>query len=158
MADQGGYRAPTNPAPVSGPGALSRRTDGGPASRKQPIRRLPDAGYGEQKEFRGIQQGAAMRNVPAPIVGAPSAPSGGPAAAGIPLDAPSTRPGEPVTAGADAGAGIGMKEIGVAEPDVEREDIAYLLRQLPVLQFMVDSNPGASTSTRALVRFLRSQV
>lgn len=158
MASQGGYRPPSNPAPVSGPGALSRRTDGGPASNKQPIQKLPDAGYGEQAEFRGIQQGAAMRNVPAPVVGAPSAPPGGAAAAGIPLDAPSARPGEPVTTGADAGLGIGMKELGIAEPDVEQQDIAYLLRQLPVLQFMVDSNPGASTSTRALVRFLRSQV
>jgi hypothetical protein len=28
MAAQGGYRKPGNPAPVSGPGSLSRRTDG----------------------------------------------------------------------------------------------------------------------------------
>ena len=28
MATQGGYRKPGTPAPVSGPGALSRRTDG----------------------------------------------------------------------------------------------------------------------------------
>jgi len=26
---RGGYRQPNNPAPVSGPGALSQRTDGG---------------------------------------------------------------------------------------------------------------------------------
>ena len=26
---RGGYRQPSNPAPVSGPGALSKRTDGG---------------------------------------------------------------------------------------------------------------------------------
>ena len=32
MAEQhGGKRTPRNPAPVSGPGRLSRRTDGGPA-------------------------------------------------------------------------------------------------------------------------------
>lgn len=158
MAHQGGYRAPNSPAPVSGPGALSRRTDGGPASQKQPIKKLPDAGYGEQTEFRGIQQGAPLRNVQAPGAAAPSAAPGGPPPGGIPLDAPSARPDEPVTTGADAGLGIGMKELGIADPDIARQDIAHLLRQLPVLQFMVDSNPGAHTSTRALVRFLRSQV
>ncbi len=30
MEQQGGYRKPNNPAPVSGPGSLSQRTDGGP--------------------------------------------------------------------------------------------------------------------------------
>ena len=42
MADgHGGYRRPTNPSPVSGPGALSRRTDG-----QQPTQDLPNAKYG----------------------------------------------------------------------------------------------------------------
>lgn len=31
MAGHGGYRAPAQPAAVSGPGQLSQRTDGGPA-------------------------------------------------------------------------------------------------------------------------------
>ena len=45
MADKwGGYRQPTNPAPVSGPGMLSQRTDGGaidgmtPPANRQPQR------------------------------------------------------------------------------------------------------------------------
>lgn len=154
---RGGYRPPAQPAPTSGPGSLSRRTDGGPASKKQPLQRLSDAGYGEQAEFRGIQQGAPMRQAQAPGVAAPGAAPGGPPPAGIPLDAPSMRPNEPVTMGANAGAGIDMAGIGVAPPDIAREDIAHLMRQLPVLQFIVDSNPNANTSTRALVRFLRSQ-
>ena len=40
---RGGYRKPQNPAAVSGPGALSKRTDG-----KQPVVRVPDVPYGEQ--------------------------------------------------------------------------------------------------------------
>lgn len=154
---RGGYQAPAQPAPVSGPGALSRRTDGGPASKKQPIQKLPDAGYGEQKEFRGIQQGAPMPKMPAPVAAAPSAPPGGSPTA-VPLDAPSQRSNEPVTAGANAGAGLDQLGIGIAEPNVAAQDIAYMMRYLPVLQFIVDSNPEAHTSTRALVRFLRSQV
>ena len=48
---RGGYRQPSNPAPVSGPGALSARTDGGAGSSKQPIRRIPGQAYGEGKAF-----------------------------------------------------------------------------------------------------------
>lgn len=159
MAEQhGGYRAPRNPAPVAGPGALSRRTDGGPASKKQPIAKLPDANYGEQSEFRGIQQGAPLRQAPAPGAVAPGAAPGGPPMAGIPLDAPSMRPRESVTAGANAGPGLDMAGIGIAEPDLASEDIAQMMRYLPTLQLMVDLNPSTSMVTRSLVRFLRSQV
>ena len=48
---RGGYRQPSNPAPVSGPGALSARTDGGAGNSKQPIRRIPGQAYGEQREL-----------------------------------------------------------------------------------------------------------
>lgn len=87
---RGGTRRPANPAPVSGPGALSQRTDGGPAN---PITELPSQGYG---------QGVALD---AQIAGAPIGPPPGPPAAGPPvfqgmnLDdvfAPSTHPGGPV--------------------------------------------------------------
>lgn len=47
----GGPRRPTNPAPVSGPGAMSKRTDGGPA---QKLRDLPDAQYGEAATYRDL--------------------------------------------------------------------------------------------------------
>ena len=55
----GGYRRPTNPAPVSGPGALSRRTDG-----MQPRATLPDAKYGEQQAFQQAQGAAPMSGDP----------------------------------------------------------------------------------------------
>jgi hypothetical protein len=44
MAGDGGYQAPRNPAPVSGPGKLSKRTDGGPAQALMTPTGLP---YGE---------------------------------------------------------------------------------------------------------------
>jgi len=47
MAVQGGYREPSNPAPVSGPGALSQRTDGGPTQGAKYISGLP---YGQGQE------------------------------------------------------------------------------------------------------------
>jgi hypothetical protein len=90
---------PSNPAPVSGPGALSRRTDNGPA---QKLRELPDAQYGEAATYADLQRGAPLAQTPSFDM------SGGGASAPpsfVPFSAPSTRPDEPVTAGADAGAG-----------------------------------------------------
>lgn len=56
----------TSPAQVSGPGALSKRTDTG----GQPIRSLPDPKYGEAQEFRAMQKAAPLADsggaVPAP--------------------------------------------------------------------------------------------
>lgn len=90
---RGGYQKPSNPAVVSGPGALSQRTDGGPG---QTPMDLPDAKYGEAKAFADQQAGA-------PLAQAPSMPEV------IPLDAPTTRPDEPVTAGAPLGPGPGAE-------------------------------------------------
>lgn len=153
----GGYRAPGKPAAVSGPGNLSQRTDGGPGSKKQPIAKIPDAGYGEQAEFRSIQQGAPIQQVSPPAAGA----AGGAQAAPTPppLDAPTNRPDEPVTAGVDAGAGPGSEILGLFDPsNMAADDVRYMKAYLPTLQYIVDSNPHAPASTRALVRFLRSQV
>lgn len=117
----GGYRTPASPAPVSGPGALSQRTDGG-----QPIRDLPDARYGESADFVAQQQGAPLAqatgpsDVPMPRTGAsitePSVPAGPPAEL-TPLFAPTARPDEPVTAGSPLGAGPGPSPVGImAQP------------------------------------------
>jgi hypothetical protein len=142
---------------VSGPGSLSRRTDGGPGAKKAPIQNLPDAGYGEQAEYRSIQQGAPIQKVEAPTAGAPG---GAPQAGPLPpaLDAPTGRPDEPVTAGVDVGAGPGSDALGLFDPSkMAADDIRYALKYLPTLQYMIDSNPRANPATRALVRYLRAQ-
>jgi hypothetical protein len=94
----GGYRKPANPAPVSGPGALSRRTDGGPA---QPIRPIPANGqYGARKDMIELQSGAPMAGNPqvqpdvSPLTG---------------MFDPTNKPEEPITAGADFGPGPGSE-------------------------------------------------
>ena len=159
MADgHGGYRAPANPAPVSGPGSLSRRTDGGPgkSNGRQPVAELPDAAYGEQAAFRSIQQGAPIQKVEPPTGGAPG---GAPQAGALPppLDAPTGRPGEPVTSGVDIGAGPGSDSLGLFDPSAaSAEDIMSALRYRQTLQYMVDSDPQASPLTRAMIRYLRS--
>lgn len=150
----GGYRPPANPAPSSGPGALSRRTDGGPS---QPMRELPNAEYGAGKEFRELQQGAPLPQAPAlPRPSAPSPPAtqgGGPQV--VPFNAPSTRPGEPVTSGADAGAGPGMDALGL--PDPQQLDLAAMKSRMPALELLA-GHPGTSKEVRNYVRKLRGMI
>lgn len=57
---RGGKRTPRNPAPVSGPGSLSQRTDGGPGSQTQPIRVPTGGAYGEATALREAQQAAPL--------------------------------------------------------------------------------------------------
>ena len=106
----GGKRTPRNPAPVSGPGALSKRTDGQPA---QYVSGLP---YGEGQEFYDLQQQAPMSqsgNVPRPTRASGSAPMSTP----TPLFSPTERPDEPVTSGAAYGPGPNsVPGTGIAYP------------------------------------------
>ena len=105
----GGPRTPSNPAPVSGPGALSQRTDG------QPVRPVTGLPYGENADFQDLQSSAPMAQAPAPPPmtrgnAGRSAPTGTGDAGGIvPLDAPTQRPDEPLTAGNPYGPGPGPR-------------------------------------------------
>ncbi|HVF75485.1 MAG TPA: hypothetical protein VM938_10590 [Acidimicrobiales bacterium] len=107
---RGGSRTPSSPAAVSGPGALSRRTD------SQPVRPVPGGTYGDRKATVEQQQAAPMASAPTPQ-GAP--PQAGPA--GVPIDprsidpfGPTARPNEPLTTGAEPLAG-GTPNIDVVE-------------------------------------------
>ena len=99
---RGGYRQPSKPAAVSGPGALSARTDGGPGSAKQPVQRIPGVDYGEQKALTEQQQAA-----PLPKATMPQAqPSVARPMPQMDIFAETQRPSEPVTAGLPFGPGI----------------------------------------------------
>lgn len=95
MAQQGGYRKPNNPAPVSGPGSLSQRTDGGPT---QPATYIPGLPYGQGQETYSNQVAAPMAGNPIPQMEMPT-----------PLMAPTARPNEPITSGIDIGDGPGSE-------------------------------------------------
>jgi len=113
---RGGYRQPNNPAAVATPQG-GQRTDGGPGSKKQPLRRLPDADYGQNKAFVAQQQAAplpvANKKVEAPNIFAPT-----------------ERPGEPVTTGLPIGEGVGPRAL----PD--NTDV--------ILQAMYQINPSSN--------------
>lgn len=156
MAQHGGYRKPSKPAPTSGPGALSQRTDGGP----QPMRDLPNAGYGEQQQFQQDQAAGPMQGSGPAGGGGPGAagPPGGPVEV-TPFGAPSMRPQEPVTAGADRGPGVSSAALGIQPLDqkLQAEDVERLRSALPYLSW-VASQPGASESMRIYVRKIRGML
>ena len=102
---RGGKNYPREPAPVSGPGAASRRTDGGAGSASQPIRVAPGGPY-DSRQTMVEQQSAAPMAAGSPPPPAPGA-SGPPGATPPPAVGggisgafgPTERPGESPLAG-----------------------------------------------------------
>ena len=95
---RGGYRQPSNSAPVSGPGALSKRTDGGATEgMTQPQQDYTGFNYGENGALAAQQSGAALAGTNIPGFNF------------TPLDAPTERPNEVVTSGINMGDGGGTE-------------------------------------------------
>jgi hypothetical protein len=118
MMEPGGYRKPNNPAPVSGPGALSQRTDGGPTQPATYISGLPQ-GQGQQNYDN---------QVAAPMIGNPFPQES--LADLTPLLAPTSRKDEAITSGVDIGDGPGSMALGklpMQEPTVK--DVIRTLAQ-----------------------------
>lgn len=145
---RGGYRQPANPAPVSGPGPLARRTDGGPG--KQPIRVPSGGAYGDRQALEQMQQAAPVAASPGGDVGAPE-----PAdlmSQVVGFDQPTQQPDTPVTAGAALGDGPGLEALGL--PNQPDEDLRRLVAYLPVFEHMANQ-VGSSKAARNLVRQLK---
>lgn len=115
MAGVGGYQRPSKPAAVSGPGAASQRTDGGPGeTMTQAARYISGMPYGEGQQINGLAQAA-------PLAAAPDAPTAAPIAV-TPIHAPTERPDEPLTAGSPFGPGPGpevLPEMPAPQPEVD---------------------------------------
>lgn len=141
---RGGYRKPGNPAPVSGPGALSRRTDGGAGS-KQAMKEIRTGKYGESKAIMEQQQGAPMAGNPAPTpaVAAPTVTG---------LMQPTERPQEPVTAGMPFGPGTSTLPI---TPNTS--NVSVVQKYLPTLETLASSK-DANDTFRAFVRAVKANV
>lgn len=116
---------------MSGPGALSARTDGGVPTA------LPTGGdYGDRKAL-AEQQSAA------PMDPRQDAAGGGAQAAGRPAPgsqfggsafSPTQRPGEPMTAGTDWGAGPGAPGPGLVDDPYELLRAIYRVNPSPQLE------------------------
>lgn len=149
----GGYRRPAHPAATSGPGRLSRRTDG-----RQPQMIAPGGDYGDRQAMQQIQAGAPMSgDLGSGGMAAAGAPPAGPDLSQlVPMDAESQRPMEDIFAGMSGGPGPGPSVLNMPSPltDDQRERLRSFLPVLVVLA----SRDDADQNTRRLVRQLRAEL
>ena len=140
----GGERTPAHPAPVSGPGAYSARTDGGPVHMAEAM------SSGKYGETQALGQLAAS---------APPPPSAGNAALAQAIQAPSSfgeataSPNTPVTAGAQYGPGPGPEAL---QANNSLRQVAMQYAQsgaLAVMMHVADSD-DATPDFKAYVRQL----
>lgn len=135
---RGGYRPPAQPAAVSGPGALSQRTDG-----RVPAMQRTGLPYGENKAVNEMQAGAPLSPQPQPGAGTPAAQGG----ARLPFSGgaftPTARPGEPLTAGVDFGPGPGRSPNAAADHAAALLQVVYEHYPTPALQRVLARHLGA---------------
>lgn len=146
----GGYQQPSAPAPVSGPGALSQRTDTGPT---QGARYISGGAYGDGQDLMGLQQSASMAGAQGLPQANPKAVAAAAAASnpnyqgfgGTPLGAPTERPGEPITHGAPFGAGAGPEVLPfpVATPVADASTPQQADPEADALRAAYKKNPTA---------------
>lgn len=120
------------------------RTDMQMGARQAPVMRVPGQAYGEQAEQVRAQQAIPM--APQPPIRPPAAPT-----QPVPLNAPTQRLNEPLTAGVDIGA-------GPPAPPQPLSANAEFPKQMIVALEALASLPDASDATRNLVRQLRSEL
>ena len=131
-----------NPAAVPMPGPMSNRSDLPPA---QGAKKLPNAAYGEQKQFQADQQAAPMAKAKNPLEGI------------VPLNAETRRPDEFVTAGVDAGPGPGREILGLTSAvDNQIKDLSMMAKYMPLMQAYADSDQSSGTM-KAFIKYIRSQ-
>jgi hypothetical protein len=129
--------APKKPAPVSGPGAMSKRTDGGPGSSSQPVRVPTGGDYGSRKELETQQQAAPLAAGGAPAGGG-GAPISPPSPNGV--FGPTERPNIPLNQGLAPGGQIGRQGLD-AQMILE---LLFNKYQSPYLARMMRNDRGIS--------------
>lgn len=147
MATQGGYRKPGTPAPVSGPGALSKRTDG---------RVAEGFAYGMNKQINEQAASAPLAKV-AQTVARPMnvAPSQPPITT---LTEPTMNPDESIMAGINMGAGPGAEALMLPTMgDSQAEFNKSIASYYPVLSY-VASRPNTSPDTRRALSILMNGI
>lgn len=151
MAENGGYRAPGSPAAVSGPGAMSQRTD-------NPQIEALGENYGDQVAMEELRAGSPVQPARKTTV-QPSRGGGG--GGGMPMVAgmgdPTSMPDVPVTDGADLGAGSGAGSLGLPQTDADmaRADVAQMhpgfIEAMVKASMSADATPSFKKYVRQLL-------
>jgi hypothetical protein len=146
---RGGYQQPSSPAPVSGPGSLSKRTDG------QPVRSPGGMPYGENADFADLQSSAPMAATRSPQTQGQRAASQPGAPSITPLGAPTERPDEPLTMGNPMGPGAGPEVLSSLPPrEQSLREAQSLKKYLPSLTRTANMD-GVPPSFVRFVQYLR---
>lgn len=131
---RGGYQKPKDPAPVSGPGKFSRRTDGGQKVQASDMDN-PDLQYGDRSMLEEAQRATPLKGSQGASVpsGGAQRRSTGEALTGGSLppwfsQSPDTNPSEPSTAGLASGPGPGPEilDASTPSPDIREQVLEYL--------------------------------
>jgi len=134
----------------SGPGQFSKRTDRAVSAASES---LPNAQYGENRDYQEMKSGAPMATEQAPNFNLQQF-LGGAGQNVIPMNAPSGMPDVPVTDGAAQGAGQGTEALGIPAPP-ENQDA--LKAAMVGLEWMAN-RPGSSDGARNMVRKFKAQL
>lgn len=121
---RGGNR-PT--APQNNPMNVNGRGGNG-QSGTQAARYVSGLPYGEGQELMQTQQSAPLAAAPGIEQSRTPMASASAAASLIPMNAPTQRPDEPITFGADAGVGPGLGSLGL--PSVTERTVAQILSEI----------------------------
>lgn len=125
---RGGYQPPRRPAAVSGPGALSARTDGGPSVEYQGLPYGDNKAVNDQASSAPLAQAGASRARTSPRPTSPNGPSD--------VFGPTSRPGEAPTEGipwGPGGDGVSAPQVGAADRIDLMVREAYRLTRSPHL-------------------------
>jgi hypothetical protein len=113
--------------------------------------------YGDNQAMMELQTSAAMNASPtmplSPSQGRSQTPPSGQKL--TQLDAPTERPGEPLTTGINMGDGAGSEVMYANDQTLNQEDRKRMLTALPTLSILAET-PSASNAFRNYVRYLRS--
>lgn len=143
--NSGGFR-PT--APQNNPANINPMGGNGQSGRQAP-KYIPGMQYGQGQATMAQQKAAPMAAAaPAPRMTMPEP---------MPLNAPTARPNEPVTAGAALGAGPGMEALNLPQSRTAEQpdaDMEMVRRYFPVLEYWA-SQPDTAESTKNYVNYLR---
>lgn len=147
----GGYRKPETPAPVSGPGALSQRTDGGPSQAPMYMPGMKSMGS-TGREQMAQQQGAALYKAPT-STGSSSIEPNLPAV--TPITAGTALPDQSIADGTPAFGGMGPEALNLPKQEDTDIDKQRLMSYLPAFESAA-AMPNASMAWKNYVRLVRS--
>lgn len=149
---RGGYQEPSNPAPVSGPGALSQRTDGGPSQAPMYMPNMRALGS-TGRDYMETASAAPLYEAPASTGGGSMVESNLPAV--TPITAGTALPDQSIADGTPAFGGMGPEALNLPKQEDTDLDKQRLMSYLPALELAANM-PNSSVAFKNYVRLVRS--